>query len=59
MLPSLRYRAAEEGEGKKRKKELDLIAVITLQLCNGDIYPSLKNIRLFHSTHLHSQICWL
>ena len=62
-LPSLLHRAAEEGgkkKGKKKKAELALIAVITLQLCNSDICPSLKNIHLYHLNHLHSpQNCWL
>lgn len=42
-LPSLLHRAAE-------KKELAFIAVITLQLCNSDICPTLKHIHLYLQT---------
>lgn len=47
-LPSLLHRAAEEG-GEKNTK-LALIAVITLQLCNSDMFPKLKHIHLYPQT---------
>lgn len=58
--PAQSSRGGREKKRKKKKAELALIAVITLQLCNSDICPSLKNIHLYHLNHLHSpQNCWL
>lgn len=57
MLPSLWYRAAEEGEKKRRRKNWTSSQLLLFSCVTATF--SLKNIRLFHPTHLHSQICRL